>query len=122
MSSAWWRGCSRSRHALPAAKPAIREAAARLGADPAARARPSDFAQALFDLGATVCTPAAPGCAVCPWIGGVCGAADGDPASLPRKAPKKVRPVRYGVHFWLTDGDGRVLLRTRPPTRVCWAA
>ena len=53
---------------MPGAKPAIREAAARLGADPAARARPSDFAQALFDLGASVCTPAAPGCAICPWI------------------------------------------------------
>ena len=35
-------------------------------------------------------------------------------ASLPRKAPKKDRPVRFGVHFWLTDGQGRVLLRTRP--------
>ncbi|HEY1412579.1 MAG TPA: A/G-specific adenine glycosylase, partial [Rhodopila sp.] len=53
---------------MPAAKPAMRDAAARLGTDPAARARPSDFAQALFDLGAGVCTPAAPGCAVCPWI------------------------------------------------------
>src|SRR6201994_3763466 len=56
--------------ALPAAKPVFRAAAARLGDDPAARARPSDFAQALFDLGAGVCTPAAPGCAVCPWMAG----------------------------------------------------
>ncbi len=99
---------------LPAAKPAIREAAARLGADPAARARPSDFAQAMFDLGAGVCTPVAPGCAVCPWIGGCAAQRMGIQASLPRKAPKKQRPVRFGVHFWLTDGQGRVLLRTRP--------
>jgi A/G-specific adenine glycosylase len=99
---------------LPAAKPAIREAAGWLGADPAARARPSDFAQALFDLGAGVCTPAAPGCAICPWVE-ACGARRlGIQASLPRKAPKKDRPVRFGVHFWLTDGQGRVLLRTRP--------
>jgi A/G-specific adenine glycosylase len=100
--------------ALPAAKPVLREAATRLGADPAARARPSDFAQALFDLGAGVCTPAAPGCAVCPWIGACAARRMGIQASLPRKMPKKARPVRFGVHFWLTDGDGRVLLRTRP--------
>ena len=99
---------------MPAATPAMREAAARLGADPAAQARPSDFAQAMFDLGAGVCTPAAPGCGVCPWIGACAARQMGIHASLPRKAPKKVRPVRYGVHFWLTDDSGRVLLRTRP--------
>jgi A/G-specific adenine glycosylase len=99
---------------LPAAKPAIREAAGRLGADPAARARPSDFAQALFDLGASICTPAAPGCAVCPWIGSCASRRQGIQASLPRKSPKKERPVRYGVHFWLTDDRRTVLLRTRP--------
>jgi A/G-specific adenine glycosylase len=99
---------------MPAARPAIREAAARLGADPAARARPSDFAQAMFDLGAGVCTPAAPGCAVCPWIGACAARRMGLQASLPRKAPKKQRPVRHGVHFWLTDDQGAVLLRTRP--------
>jgi A/G-specific adenine glycosylase len=101
-------------HPMPAAKPAIRQAAARLGADPAARARPSDFAQALFDLGASVCTPAAPGCAVCPWIASCAARRQGIQASLPRKAPKKDRPVRYGVHFWLTDDRRTVLLRTRP--------
>jgi A/G-specific adenine glycosylase len=100
--------------ALPAAKPAFRAAAARLGDDPAARARPSDFAQALFDLGAGVCTPAAPGCAVCPWMAACAARRAGIQASLPRKTPKKARPVRFGVHFWLTDLHGRVLLRTRP--------
>jgi len=99
---------------MPAAKPAIREAAAHLGGDPAARARPSDFAQALFDLGATICTPAAPGCAICPWIASCEARRLGIQASLPRKTPKKVRPVRYGVHFWLTDDRQTVLLRTRP--------
>jgi A/G-specific adenine glycosylase len=99
---------------LPAAKPVIRAAAERLGADPVARARPSDFAQALFDLGAGVCTPAAPGCAACPWIEACAARRLGIEASLPRKAPKKDRPVRFGVHFWLTDGQGQVLLRTRP--------
>ena len=99
---------------MPAGKVAMRAAAARLGDDPAARGRPSDFAQALFDLGAGVCTPAAPACGVCPWLGGCDARRLGIQASLPRKAPKKERPIRYGVHFWLTDDEGRVLLRTRP--------
>jgi A/G-specific adenine glycosylase len=99
---------------LPASKQAIRLAASGLGADPDARARPSDFAQALFDLGASICTPAAPGCAVCPWIACCAARSLGIQASLPRKLPKKTRPIRYGVHFWLTDDRQTVLLRTRP--------
>ncbi len=99
---------------LPAAKPAVRQAAAQLGADPAARSRPSDFAQALFDLGASICTPAAPGCAICPWVASCAARHQGIQAALPRKSPKKERPVRYGVHFWLTDDGDKVLLRTRP--------
>lgn len=99
---------------MPAAKPALRNAAATLGTDPAARARPSDFAQALFDLGASICTPAAPGCAVCPWIDSCAARRLGIQAALPRKSPKKLRPIRYGVHFWLTDDRQTVLLRTRP--------
>jgi A/G-specific adenine glycosylase len=101
--------------ALPAAKQKIHEAAARLGAEAAARARPGDFAQALFDLGATVCTPAAPACALCPWLHGCAGRRQGIAAGLPRKAPKPVRPLRYGAHFWLLDTQEKVLLRRRPP-------
>ncbi len=100
---------------LPAAKPAIAIAAAILGDDPAARARPSDFAQALFDLGATLCTPKAPACALCPLMADCAGRIAGVAPDLPRKAPKSVRPVRYGAHFWLMDGTGHVLLRHRPP-------
>ena len=99
---------------MPAAKSTIRQAAARLGADPAAQARPSDFAQALFDLGAGVCAPAAPACAVCPWIASCAARRKGTQALLPRRSPKKRRPIRYGVHFWLTDDRDTVLLRTRP--------
>ena len=99
---------------MPAAKTAIREAAAALGADPAAQARPSDFAQALFDLGASVCVPAAPACAICPWITSCAARRRGTQILLPRRSPKKDRPVRYGVHFWLTDDAKTVLLRTRP--------
>ena len=101
--------------ALPGAKPEIAAAAARLGAEPAAQARPSDFAQALFDLGASLCTPTNPACALCP-LGTDCAARQrGIAAELPRKAPKPVRPQRFGVQFWLTDAADQVLLRHRPP-------
>ena len=100
--------------ALPQAKRRLRDLAGRLGDDPVARARPSDFAQALFDLGATICTPATPTCARCPWMADCAGRCAGIAAELPRKAPKRARPQRHGVHFWLTDSDGNVLLRRRP--------
>ena len=100
---------------LPAAKPAIAAGAARLGEDPAAQARPSDFTQALFDLGATICTPIAPACVLCPWQSNCEARAQGIAADLPRKAPKRARPLRHGVHFWLIDAAGNVLLRRRPP-------
>jgi A/G-specific adenine glycosylase len=99
---------------LPAGKLPIRAHAARLMDDAAARARPSDFAQALFDLGAGTCTVTAPNCMLCPWSEGCAARALGIAAELPRRAPKPSRPIRYGVHFWLTDADGRVLLRRRP--------
>ena len=100
--------------ALPMAKVKLRELAEQLGADPVAVSRPSDFAQALFDLGATVCTPAVPACVLCPWMAGCSGRRLGIAAELPRKAAKRVRPLRHGVHFWLADADGNVLLRRRP--------
>jgi len=99
---------------IPSARPAIRLAAQQLGRDQAARDRPGDFAQALFDLGATVCTPAAPACGLCPWINSCVARRTGLASQLPRRSPKKPRPVRYGVHFWLTDDSGSVLLRHRP--------
>lgn len=99
---------------LPVVKPAIRRAVNQLGDDPEAKARPGDFAQALFDLGASLCSPVSPGCAVCPWMQ-TCGARRlGIAAQLPRRAPKKQRKLRHGVHFWLADAAGNVLLRRRP--------
>jgi A/G-specific adenine glycosylase len=99
---------------MPAAKRPIRARAALLMADPLAQARPSDFVQALFDLGAGLCTVAAPNCLVCPWTADCAARAAGIAADLPRRADKRPRPLRHGAHFWLTDADGRVLLRRRP--------
>ena len=99
---------------MPAAKPTIAAAAARFGDDAAARARPADFTQALFDLGATICTRR-PACAICPLAPACAGRRMGAPETLPRKAVKTVRPVRHGALFWLTDARGQVLLRRRPP-------
>ena len=101
---------------LPAGRAAIAAAARSLGTDPAAIARPSDFTQALFDLGATVCTPRAPACVLCPWHDPCLARRAGTAALLPVKAPKAARPSRYGVHFWLQDESGAVLLARRPPT------
>ncbi len=74
--------------------------------------RAGDFAQAMMDLGATICTPRRPRCVLCPWRTR-CAAA-GDAESLPARAEKPERPLRYGVAFWLTRPDGVVLLRRRP--------
>ena len=74
--------------------------------------RPGDYAQAVMDLGATICTPRSPKCLLCPWSD-TCAGRD-IAAELPRRAPKKVRPLRRGVAFWLRRDDGAVLLRRRP--------
>ncbi len=99
---------------LPAGKPVLAAHAAQLNQAPEAQARAADFAQALFDLGATVCTRN-PACAICPWAASCQGRAAGIAASLPRKSPKAARPLKYGAHFFLLNAAGQVLLRRRPP-------
>ena len=103
------------RDPLPAARPRLAQLARGFMEQPVARARPGDFAQALFDLGATICTPRRPACALCPWRGHCAAQAAGVQDSLPVKAPKPVRGLRHGMHFLLRDGSGRLLLRHRPP-------
>ncbi len=100
---------------LPAARPALAQAAATLGVDEQARARPSDFAQALFDLGATICTAKRPACALCPWRTPCLARAAGIAELLPAKEPKRIRPERHGALFHLSDRTDRVLLQRRPP-------
>jgi A/G-specific adenine glycosylase len=95
---------------FPAAKPRLRELAAALVPE----RRAGDFAQALMDLGATICTPRRPRCVLCPWRACCAAAASGLADSLPARTEKPERPQRYGVAFWLTRPDDAVLLRRRP--------
>jgi len=78
--------------------------------------RPGDFAQAMMDLGATICAPRTPVCLRCPLQGDCAGHAHGIAASLPRRAPKAERPHRRGAAFVARRADGHVLLRRRPET------
>ena len=94
---------------LPAAKPAIRALAEML--TPARR--PGDFAQALMDLGATICTQR-PACALCPLSEGCEARRRGDPKIFPFKAPKRTGKLRRGAAFFALRADGKVLLRSRP--------
>ncbi len=98
------------RDPLPGAKAELRALAG--GLTP--RTRPGDYAQAVMDLGATICTPRAPACALCPWSGACVARRRGIAAELPRRSPKAARPTRRGIAFWAVRDDGAVLLRRRP--------
>ncbi|WP_413855248.1 A/G-specific adenine glycosylase [Albidovulum sp.] len=95
---------------LPAAKPELTALAARL----TPRERPGDFAQAMMDLGATICTPRSPACGICPVRSACAGHAAGTAASLPFKAAKAEKPTRRGVAFVGVREDGAVLVERRP--------
>ena len=95
---------------LPAAKPELKLLAETL----TPKARNGDFAQAMMDLGATVCTPRRPSCMICP-LKDLCRARRDDiAATLPRRSPKPERPLRHGVAFVAISERGEVLLRLRP--------
>ncbi|HXD46066.1 MAG TPA: A/G-specific adenine glycosylase [Pseudolabrys sp.] len=95
---------------LPAAKPRIKELAASL----LPPSRSGDFAQALMDLGATICTPKKPACALCPWNDACLARSRGEQEAYPRKAPKREGKLRRGAAFVALRADGAILLRTRP--------
>jgi A/G-specific adenine glycosylase len=95
---------------LPGAKPDIRRLAQRL--TPPRRA--GDFAQAMMDLGATICTPKRPACALCPW-NNVCAAhAARDAETYPRRTPKREGALRRGAAFVVHSADDYILVGTRP--------
>lgn len=94
---------------LPAAKPLLVAAAARL----TPKHRPGDYAQAVMDLGATICTPRSPACGICPWLEGCQARGMGIAAHLPRKLAKAVKPTRAGVVWVGRRLDGAILLERR---------
>jgi len=95
---------------VPEAKPELKDLAASL----VTAERPGDWAQALMDLGATVCRPRSPLCDICPISEWCEGLKTGAPETYPRKTKKADRPRRYGVAYLLTRGDEVALIR-RPP-------
>jgi A/G-specific adenine glycosylase len=100
---------------LPQAKPRIQELASTLlGLSRAGdeKSRAGDSAQALMDLGASICTPKKPACALCPLNADCVARVRGDQETFPRKAPKKSGDLRRGAAFIVTRGD-ELLVRTR---------
>jgi len=95
---------------LPAAKPVL----VALAETHTPAARPGDHAQAVMDLGATVCTPRKPACGICPLWQPCAARAAGTAADLPRKRAKPAKPVRQGVVWAAFRPDGAVLLEDRP--------
>lgn len=95
---------------LPTAKPELTA----LAADLTPQERPGDYAQAVMDLGATICTPKFPACSICPWMTGCKAQTAGIQVTLPRKLPKKTRPTRHGIAYLARRSDGAWLLERRP--------
>lgn len=77
--------------------------------------RPGDFAQALMDLGAMVCSPRQPSCALCPLSKLCLGHARSVVEALPRRGEPRPRRERHGAVFYIERGDRGVLIRNRPP-------
>lgn len=95
---------------LPAAKPVLTELAEKLTPE----TRPGDYAQAVMDLGATICTPRSPACGICPWRDPCTARVENRAAEFPKKTPKTPKPVRLGIVYLAQRTDGAWLLETRP--------
>lgn len=94
---------------LPGCKPELKAHATRL----TPQERPGDHAQALMDLGATICTPKSPACGICPVMEACAARKQGIAAELPKKTPKKPKPTRLGYVYVARRDDGAILLETR---------
>ena len=94
--------------------PAARAELTALAAGLTPRLRPGDYAQAVMDLGATICTPRKPACGICPWVGGCAARQAGIAADLPRKTAKPAKPTRAGTVWLARRLDGALLLERRP--------
>ncbi|MBA85925.1 A/G-specific adenine glycosylase [Thalassobius sp. S69A] len=95
---------------LPRAKPELTALAEALTPPQ----RPGDYAQAVMDLGATICTPRNPACGICPWRAPCLARQRGTAAELPKKEPKKPKPTRLGIAYIAQRTDGAYLLERRP--------
>ena len=95
---------------LPAAKPVFMDYAAAL----TPQDRPGCYAQAVMDLGATICTPRNPACGLCPWRKSCAAWEAGTAKDLPKKAPKQRKPTRFGIAYLARRVDGAWLLEQRP--------
>lgn len=95
---------------LPGSKPILKQRAAAL----TPQHRPGDYAQAVMDLGATVCTPKSPACGICPVLDPCLSRRAGTQADLPRKTPKKPKPTRLGHVYIARCTNGAMVLERRP--------
>jgi A/G-specific adenine glycosylase len=96
---------------LPRAKEEIRRRAREITPE----SRAGDFAQAMMDLGATICTPKKPACVLCPWNEDCAAHARSEAEIFPRRTPKREGALRRGAAFVVRRRDGFLLVRTRPP-------
>ena len=94
---------------LPKSKPKLHDFARTMTPEE----RAGDYAQALMDIGATICTPKKPMCSLCPLSGDCLAETKGIAAALPVRALKKKKPTRFGTAFWLINSKGEILLRRR---------
>lgn len=99
---------------LPEARAELHALAAALAPKEPAE-RPGDYAQAMMDLGATLCRPRNPDCSRCPLQGGCAAGASANPALWPKRRPRPPRPTRHAIAWFARDPKGRILLRRRPP-------
>lgn len=101
-------------YAVEAPLPGVKEHLRGLAGGLTPRARPGDYAQAVMDLGATVCAPRNPACGICPWMGACRARVLGIAAELPRKVAKVAKPTRLGIAYVALRADGAVLFERRP--------
>ncbi len=99
--------------AVEAPMPAVKPELVRLAEGLTPRYRPGDYAQAVMDLGATICTPRSPACGICPWHEGCLARMQGIAAALPRRAPKSAKPLRRG-QIWIACRGNALILERRP--------
>ncbi|EUK19190.1 A/G-specific adenine glycosylase [Commensalibacter papalotli (ex Servin-Garciduenas et al. 2014)] len=103
---------------LPSSKPALAMLAKTLNNHEEALVRPGDFAQGLFDIGATICKPKNPLCLICP-LSDVCKAHQEKIADLlPKKQKKAEKPTKFGVSLFIQNSQGQLLFRKRPEKGV----